>query len=145
MTKKKLTSETIGVGVIFNSNGYVLIDKRLSEGLLGGLWEFPGGKKEKVEAIEQTIIREINEELDITVSVDHNLINFHHSYTHKRLHFQVFLCKLIEGTPKPLASQEIKWVLPNDLLNYPFPAANSKIIQALMEYLDETRLNEFKD
>ncbi len=135
-TKKKIPYQVIGVAVIFNSKGHILIDQRLNEGLLGGLWEFPGGKKEENELIEETIHREIKEELDIEVKINQSLINFRHNYSHKRLKFEVFICDWVSGKPKPLESQIIEWVRPQELHKYPFPAANAKIINALIKYLD---------
>ncbi len=134
---KPLPQEVIGIGVVFNSRDQVLIDQRFDEGLLGGLWEFPGGKQEKGEEIKTTIQREILEELAIKIEIEEHLITFQHSYSHKRLSFVVHICRLIEGDPKPLASQQVKWVSPNQLDEYPFPAANAKIILALIKYLKQ--------
>ncbi len=97
--------------------------------------EFPGGKQENNESIEHTITRELREELGIKVKVGHRLMAFDHSYTHKQLHFIVYLCELVSGIPKPITSQEVRWVKIDDLHNYPFPKANSKIIASLKEYL----------
>ncbi len=132
---KPLPFEVIGVGVVLNPLGKVVIDQRKNEGPLGGLWEFPGGKQEKGETIKSTILREIKEELGITVSVEDELITFDHSYTHKRLRFVVHICNFLGGEPRPLASQEVRWVLIEELSNYPFPAANAKIISTLKEYI----------
>ncbi|MEB3349822.1 MAG: 8-oxo-dGTP diphosphatase MutT, partial [Cyanobacteriota bacterium] len=111
--------------------GRVLIDQRLNEGLLGGLWEFPGGKQEPGEPITATIARELTEELAITVAVEEELISLEHAYSHKRLRFVVHLCRWLAGEPQPLACQQVRWVAPADLSNYPFPAANARIIAAL--------------
>jgi len=127
--------QVIGVGVVLNDDGEVLIDQRLNEGLLGGLWEFPGGKQEPDEAIKDTIRRELREELAIEVSVDDRLITVDHAYSHKKLRFEVHLCRLVSGDPQPLASQQVRWVKPSDLADYPFPAANVRIIAALRERL----------
>jgi A/G-specific adenine glycosylase len=121
----------IGVGVVLNDAGEVLIDQRLPEGLLGGLWEFPGGKQEPGEAIAATIARELQEELAIGVEVGEHLISLDHAYSHRRLRFEVHLCRWRSGEPLPLASQQVRWVRPADLDAYPFPAANSRIIAAL--------------
>ena len=123
--------QVIGVGVVLNGAGEVLIDQRLNEGLLGGLWEFPGGKQEPDEAIEATIVRELREELAIEVEVGEELISLEHAYSHKRLRFVVHLCRWLSGDPQPLASQQVRWVAPADLDAYPFPAANARIIEAL--------------
>ena len=127
--------QVIGVGVVMNEAGEVLIDQRLNEGLLGGLWEFPGGKQEPDELITATICRELREELAIEVSVDHKLITVDHAYSHKKLRFEVHLCRWVSGDPQPLASQQVRWVKPSELADYPFPAANVRIIAALLEHL----------
>lgn len=126
--------QVIGVGVVLDGSGRVLIDQRLPEGLLGGLWEFPGGKQEEGEAIEATIRRELREELAIEVDVGEELITLEHAYSHKRLRFVVHLCRWISGEPTPLASQQVRWVSSAELDAYPFPAANARIIAALQRH-----------
>jgi len=132
---RQLPFQVIGVGVVRNAAGQVLIDQRLNEGLLGGLWEFPGGKQEPGEPIESTIVRELQEELAIEAEVGEELITLEHAYSHKRLRFVVHLCRWISGEPQPLASQQVRWVEPSELGDYPFPAANARIIAALLERL----------
>ncbi|OUT69512.1 MAG: A/G-specific adenine glycosylase [Synechococcus sp. TMED19] len=134
---KAIPFQVIGVGVVLNSSGEVLIDQRLNEGLLGGLWEFPGGKQEPGEAIEATVARELQEELGIEVSVGECLICVDHAYSHKKLRFEVHLCQWLSGDPQPLASQQVRWVPPKDLDQFPFPAANTKIIAALRAHLGQ--------
>ena len=133
--QRELPFQVIGVGVVLNDAGEVLIDQRLNEGLLGGLWEFPGGKQEPGEAIEATIGRELQEELAIEVEVGEELISLDHAYSHKRLRFVVHLCQWRSGEPQPLASQQVRWVKPQQLSDYPFPAANARIIAALLARL----------
>lgn len=132
---RSLPFSVIGVGVVLNQAGEVLIDQRLNEGLLGGLWEFPGGKQEPGEAITDTIARELQEELAIDVAVDQELITVDHAYSHKKLRFIVHLCRWLSGEPQPLASQQVRWVKPEELGNFPFPAANARIIEALLKSL----------
>ena len=128
----------IGVGVVLNAAGEVLIDQRLEEGLLGGMWEFPGGKQEQGETIENCIARELKEELGIAVTVGAELITVDHAYSHKKLRFVVHLCDLVSGEPQPLASQQVRWVRPEELGNYAFPAANARIIEALLGSLESS-------
>ncbi len=135
--RKPLPFQVIGVGVVLNAAGEVLIDQRLEEGLLGGLWEFPGGKQEPGEAIELCIARELREELAIEVRVGEELICVDHAYSHKKLRFVVHLCTWLSGDPQPLASQQVRWVRPSDLADYPFPAANARIIEALLGRLND--------
>lgn len=132
---RQLPFQVIGVGVVRNGAGEVLIDQRLNEGLLGGLWEFPGGKQEPGEPIEATIARELREELAIEATVEEELIVMDHAYSHKRLRFVVHLCTWLSGEPQPLASQQVRWVRPEQLADFPFPAANARIIAALLERL----------
>ena len=132
---RSIPFQVIGVGVVRNDAGEVLIDQRLNEGLLGGMWEFPGGKQEPGEAITDTVSRELKEELAIEVSVGEELITVEHAYTHKKLRFVVHLCSWTSGDPQPLASQQVRWVKPQELSNYPFPAANARIIEALHQHL----------
>ena len=130
--RKPLPFQVIGIGVVINAAGDVLIDQRLEEGLLGGMWEFPGGKQEPGEPIEACIARELMEELGIVVSVGEALITLDHAYSHKKLQFVVHLCRWTSGEPQPLASQQVRWVRPEYLKDYPFPAANARIIEALL-------------
>ena len=134
---RSLPFQVIGVGVVLDGDGRVLIDQRLNEGLLGGLWEFPGGKQEEGEAISATIARELAEELAITVAVGEELVVVEHAYSHKRLRFVVHLCRWLSGEPTPLASQQVRWVEPTELDAFPFPAANARIIAALRQHLAE--------
>ena len=133
--RQPLPHEVIGVGIVLDGLGRVLIDQRPAEGLLGGLWEFPGGKQEPGEPIIATVARELREELDLEVAVEEELIRLDHSYTHRRLTFVVHLCRPLAGRARPLASQQVAWVAPCDLDAYPFPAANARMITALREHL----------
>jgi A/G-specific adenine glycosylase len=118
--------ETIGVGIVFDSKGRILIARR-KEGLLGGLWEFPGGKRKGREKIRGTVIREVLEETGLTVETGQALPPVAHAYSHFTVTIHPFICKRINGRAKALASDEIRWVKPDDLKHYPFPAANRKI------------------
>ena len=135
MSKIKPLQE-IGIGLVFNENGELLIDQRLESSSMGGMWEFPGGKKNSDESIEKTIERELNEELGIVVKVGAKLLSFEHTYTHKKLYFTVHICEWISGEPKPLVSQRLLWVSPERLHEFPFPAANAKIISGLQKLLE---------
>ncbi len=127
--------QQVGIGLVFNKNGELLIDQRLESSSMGGMWEFPGGKKNSNESIEETIDREIREEVGIVVKVGEKLLSFEHAYSHKKIHFIVHLCELKSGEAKPLSSQKLLWVAPEKLLDFPFPAANSKIISELYKHL----------
>ncbi len=134
-SRKVLPHSVIGIGVVINDFGQVLIDQRKNDQSMAGMWEFPGGKQEIGEVVETTVIRELFEELSIKVKIGKKLLEFDHFYSHKKLHFVVYTCHLISGDPKPLASVQTKWVHPYELINYPFPAANQKMISAIKDYL----------
>ena len=127
--------QKIGIGIVFNKNGELLIAQRLESSSMGGMWEFPGGKKNSMESIENTIERELKEELGIVVKVGKKLLSFEHAYTHRKLHFTIHICEWILGDPKPLASQNLLWVSPDKLCDFPFPAANKKIISELHKHI----------
>ena len=120
---------------ILRRNGRVLITKRPEGKHLAGLWEFPGGKQENGETLEACLKREIKEELDIEVRVDKHLYTVHHEYEDRRISLHLFLCTHLKGDLKPLDSQEIKWVLHEDLSQYHFPPPDLKILKLLREFL----------
>ena len=128
--KKQLPCYTVVVGVIYRDSR-ILIDKRKPEGLLGGLWEFRGGKKRRNESLEAALRREVREELAITVRVGPLLAVVDHTYSHFRVHIHAFECQYLSGEPRCIACDDFKWVRPGDLGRYAFPAANKKIIEIL--------------
>ncbi len=130
-SRPPLPHKRIGVAVITDEQGNILIDRRKQEGLLGGLWEFPGGKIEPDETVEECVKREIKEELDIEIEVGSRLITIEHAYTHFKVTLNVFNCKHLSGEPKPLESDEVKWVTLDEIDQYPFPKANGQIIEAM--------------
>lgn len=129
--RKSIPSYTVVVGVIYDRRGRILIDKRKPEGLLGGLWEFPGGKQESGESLEAALQREVREELGICIQVIRPLTVVDHAYSHFRIRLHAFACRHVSGTPRCISCSEVKWVAPTSLKRYAFPAANSKIIAAL--------------
>lgn len=131
--KKPVPHKRIGVAVITDAQGKILIDRRKQEGLLGGLWEFPGGKIEPGETVEACVSREIKEELGIEIEVGSRLITIDHAYTHFKVTLNVFNCTHLSGEPQPLESDEVKWVTLDEIDEYPFPKANSQIIEALKQ------------
>ncbi|NEQ30552.1 MAG: A/G-specific adenine glycosylase [Leptolyngbya sp. SIO4C5] len=130
-SRPPLPHKFIGVAVIRNDQGQILIDRRRQEGLLGGMWEFPGGKVEPEETIEACIKREIKEELDIEIEVGDRLIVVEHAYTHFKVTLNVHHCRHLSGEPQPLECDEIRWVTLDEIDQYPFPSANVQIIDAL--------------
>ncbi|MBD2257714.1 A/G-specific adenine glycosylase [Pseudanabaena sp. FACHB-2040] len=130
-----LPRKQIGVAVIWNEQRQILIDRRRQEGLLGGLWEFPGGKIEPNETVEDCIRREIMEELGIEIEVGERLIVVEHAYTHFKVTLNVHHCRHLSGEPQPIECDEVKWVTLDEIEEYPFPKANVTIIEALKVYV----------
>jgi mutator protein MutT len=127
----ELPHKQIGVAVIWNQSGQILIDKRRASGSMGGLWEFPGGKIEAGETAAECILREIREELGIEITVEEHLISIEHTYPAFQLKLIVHHCQHISGIPQPIESDEVRWVSVKDLDKYQFPAANAAIINAI--------------
>ncbi|MDP2965230.1 MAG: A/G-specific adenine glycosylase [Pelolinea sp.] len=97
----------------------VLIDKRNSGGLLGGLWEFPGGKVEASETLAEALQREITEELGVKIEVGESLGSYNHAYTHFRVTVHTFNATIREGDPHPLESEQVEWTQISRLGDYP--------------------------
>ncbi|KPK79485.1 MAG: hypothetical protein AMJ81_13175 [Phycisphaerae bacterium SM23_33] len=127
---RRLPHQTIVAGVIRKA-GRVLIGRRPEEGLLGGLWEFPGGKVEKGETLTAALRREVREEVGIRVRVAGPLMTLRHAYSHFRITLHVFECRRLAGRAMALGCAAVRWVRPPELGRYAFPAANRKIIAAL--------------
>jgi len=127
---KTLPHYDIAAGVVWK-DGKILIGRRKPEGLLGGLWEFPGGKRKYHESLQACAIREIREETGVDVAVIEPLITVKHAYSHFRITLHVFTCQWVTGRARPRACTDIKWVAPRQLDTYPFPRANQKVIEVL--------------
>ncbi|MCK5830736.1 MAG: Nudix family hydrolase [Methylococcales bacterium] len=120
----------VAVGVIKNNQGHVLISFRHKSSHQGGLWEFPGGKIEPKETVEQALARELKEELGIFVEASIPLIKIRHQYTDLEVLLDVREVTLFSGNPSGIEGQEVNWVDPDQLSNYKFPEANYPIITA---------------
>ena len=134
--RKKIPHHHIGVGLIKDNNGKLLIALRPDDAMLGGLWEFPGGKKEKGENINKTVERELNEELGVTVAVGDKFMDLKHAYSHFKITLHAYWCTIESGTPRPKSSTKLKWVTLEEIDEYPFPKANKVLIEKLL-MLDE--------
>ncbi len=129
--RSQVPHKRIGVAVISNQSGEILIDKRKMGGAMGGMWEFPGGKMEAGETVEDCIVREIREELAIEISVGEHLMTIEHTYPTIEVTLIAHHCKHISGIPQPIESDEIRWVKIEDLHLYQFPDANGAIVRSI--------------
>ena len=125
----------VAVGLIWH-DGRLLIARRPPEGLLGGLWEFPGGKSEPGERLEETVTREIREELGVAVEVGERVARVDHAYSHFEVTLHAFQCRYLSGAPVARGCSAFAWVEPEELDDYAFPAANRRILEWLTEVAD---------
>lgn len=123
---------TVTAAIIWQ-DGKVLITKRPEGTHLEGLWEFPGGKKEDAETLEECIAREIKEELGVHVRPERLLLSVRHEYETKIVDLHIFECALIDGTPVPMEGQAMKWVRPSDMSGYAFPPPDIEVISHLQK------------
>jgi 8-oxo-dGTP diphosphatase len=122
---------------LFDADGRVLIAQRPEGKSMAGLWEFPGGKVEDGETPETALIRELKEELAVD-TVESCLAPFtfaSHAYDDFHLLMPLFVCRKWEGRVTPMENQQIKWVMPMRLGDYPMPPADKPLIAMLRDYL----------
>jgi mutator protein MutT len=124
------TAIEVSAALIFRG-GKLLITQRHADAHLGGLWEFPGGKRETGESFEVCLARELREELGVVVSVGEVLEDLTHTCPEKTVHLKFFLCRLECGEPQPLGCAAIKWINPPELDAHDFPAADAHLLEKL--------------
>ena len=120
----------VSAALIFRG-GKLLITQRHAEAHLGGLWEFPGGKREAGETFEQCLVREIREELGVEISVGELFEEVAHAYPEKAVRLKFFTCKLPAGEPRPLDCAAVRWVTKAELADFGFPAADARLLARL--------------
>ena len=120
----------VSAALIFHG-GKLLITQRHAKSHLGGLWEFPGGKREAGETFEQCLVREIREELGVAISVGELFEEIRHDYPEKSVHLKFFICELISGEPQPLDCAAVKWIDQAGLDAHKFPAADAQLLVKL--------------
>lgn len=130
MKKRAVPTHRVAVGVI-EKNGRYLITRRKPDGLLGGLWEFPGGKIRDGETAADACVREILEETGLDVMVASKIAEVRHAYTHFKIRMSVFLCRYRSGRVRLSGPVDHRWIGLSELDAYPFPKANHKFIPAL--------------
>lgn len=119
---------------LVDADGRVLIAQRPEGKAMAGLWEFPGGKIESGERPEETLIRELREELGIAVKEAclAPLTFASHGYADFHLLMPLFICRRWDGQVQPHEHAQLKWVRPNTLRNYPMPPADEPLIPHLI-------------
>jgi len=120
----------VSAALIFRG-GKLLITQRHSDAHLGGLWEFPGGKREPDETFEQCLVREIREELGVEISVGNLFESVTHAYPEKTVHLKFFVCRLFAGELQTLGCAAFMWIRAAELDHYQFPAADTRLLRKL--------------
>ena len=121
------------VAAMIENDGKYLITQRRPTATLPLLWEFPGGRVEEGESDEAALARELKEEMEIDVDVGDRVIHVQHSYPHYDIDFCVYACKLLGGTIEHHRVHDHRWVAPQDLNKYEFPAADEKTVAQLLD------------
>ncbi len=125
------------VAALLSQGGRVLVQKRPATKLRGALWEFPGGKLEPGEDAPTALARECREELGIQVEVGAEVWSTSHRYEDEALitevQLRLFRCRIVEGIPKPVEKQELRWVEPGGLGKLPFVAADIPVLALLAD------------
>jgi mutator protein MutT len=125
-----MTVIDVAAALIFRA-GKLLLTQRYPDAHLGGLWEFPGGKRESEETFEQCLVRELREELGIEVLVGGLVESLTHAYPEKTVHLRFYRCDWQANEPRALGCPAFRWVAPSELENYRFPAADARLLERL--------------
>ncbi|MCJ7813129.1 A/G-specific adenine glycosylase [bacterium] len=128
--KKKIPHYDVTAGIIWRK-GKFLITLRPPKGLLGGLWEFPGGKQKAGESLKDCLQREIREELNVDIKVDNLLVSVKHAYTHFRITLHVFNCQYVGGKIRLHGCDDYLWITSAELDDFALPGADRKVIKLL--------------
>lgn len=123
------------VGILVNADRQILIAKRPNGRHLSGFWEFPGGKLEAGETLEDALTRELQEEIGVIVEACKFLTLVEHHYPEKTVFLSVYIVSEFQGIPESLERQDIRWVTLEELDDYIFPPANQPIIESLKNVL----------
>jgi mutator protein MutT len=120
----------VAAALVFHE-GKLLITQRHADAHLGGLWEFPGGKREANESFEACLTRELREELGIEVAVGELVESLTHAYPEKTVHLKFYRCRWTQHEPQPQGCAAFKWVRLDQLKEHSFPAADARLLEKL--------------
>jgi mutator protein MutT len=118
------------VAAVVEREGTFLLTRRLAGTHLAGMWEFPGGKCHAGETDRDALTREMREELDVAVSIGDRVFDVTHAYPERTVELHFYRCAL-QGTPRPLLGQEMRWVPREELAALEFPPADRDLIELL--------------
>ena len=122
----------MAVGILIDPLGRVLVTRRAPKTHQGGLWEFPGGKVEPGETISDALARELQEELGVAVLTSEPFMTLQHDYGDQQVCLAVYRVTSWRGEPSGMEGQPLVWQQPENLIDWPFPAANQPILEGLL-------------
>ena len=134
----------VAAGVLQDDSGRVLIAQRAAGAHMGGAWEFPGGKIDTGETPLQGLVRELQEELSVTVRYARHLVHYSHDYPDRRVHLYVWKVLDWSDAPRGIEGQALQWVLPAELMQAGLLPADERVAELLMRTAavnDLSRLN----
>ena len=130
--RRGVLKKTIHAAVaVIERDGQLLICQRHHHDSFGGLWEFPGGKRETGETWEACVAREVLEEVGVRISRPRPCGWMRHAFRDGVVIFKIFRCTIAEGDPSPREARQLRWVQPQELPQYQFPPANRGLIARL--------------
>ena len=126
------TTTVVVTAAVVEIDGRYLVTRRHEGVHLGGVWEFPGGKCDKDEALKDCLARELLEELDVASRIGEEIFSTTHAYPDRSVELHFFRCELL-GEPRPVLGQEMQWVRREDLATLEFPPADAELIAILRQ------------
>ena len=137
--RKKRPHYEVAAGLIWKGER-LLIARRPAGGMLGGLWEFPGGKREGGESFADCLRREIREELDFDIEVGDHLVSVDHGYSHFTITLHAFEARYANGEPRAVGCDDWRWISPEQLGDYAMPRADRRVLERLAGTPEQGRL-----
>lgn len=136
--RKPVPHIEVGAGVVVNRAGWFLLGRRPEQAMLGGLWEFPGGRREAGESVMECIVRELHEELRIRVRVGPLLAVVPHAFSHFTMDLHAYWARIDRGRPFAVGCSAYRWVQGRDLTRYPMPKADG-VLRRRLQHLEPPR------
>ncbi len=120
----------VAAGLIIRE-GRILIAQRRTSAHLGGLWEFPGGKRKPGESFEVCLTREVMEELGLTIAVHEQVAAAEHRDAKRWVRLRFYRCTILAGEPRPIGCEAYRWITPAEITAYPFPPADEPLVRRI--------------
>ena len=135
--RKPIPHYEVTAAVTLREDGRILVARRPATSMLGGLWEFPGGKQEDGETLPEALQRELQEEMRIEVAVGEELTVIEHAYTHFRITLHAFLCRLEAGEPTCVECDDFQWATLDEIRALPMPVTDRQIAETVEAFLQQ--------